>query len=144
MTSANSEGKSIMPPESKTNSHDEPNTEAMTAGSWTILIVLLLLLAATLVIAVLGWSSGSGADVPASGYVALALGVLFSLAVGLGLMGLVFYSSRGGYDEPPSLLPAEKPDDNESVGPEMDAMAAPLSAATASATRKTSAAEERE
>lgn len=86
--------------------------KAMTVGSWTILIVLLLLLAATLMIAVAGWSFGSGADVPASGYVALALGVIFSLAVGFGLMGLVFYSSRKGYDEPPVLLPAEKPDDN--------------------------------
>ncbi|WP_246755752.1 hypothetical protein [Bradyrhizobium sp. CCBAU 53338] len=143
MTPANSEEK-IMTPENQTNSHDGSSPGAMTAGSWTILIVLLLLLAATLWIAVLGWSSGSGADVPASGYDALALGVLFSLAVGLGLMGLVFYSSRGGYDEPPSLLPAEKPDENESVGPEMGAMTAVLSVTTASAMRKQSAAKERE
>ncbi|MGJ4960356.1 hypothetical protein ACQR1H_32315 [Bradyrhizobium sp. HKCCYLRH2015] len=133
-----------MTPESQTNSHDELNPTAMSAGSWTIVIVLLLLLAATLVVAVIGWSSGSGADVPASGYVALALGVLFSLAVGFGLMGLLFYSSRRGYDEPPSLLLAEEPDDNESVGTEMGTMAPELDVIAASATIKPSAAKERE
>nr|WP_228748232.1 hypothetical protein [Bradyrhizobium sp. BR 10289] len=105
------------------------------------MIVLLLLLAGTLVIAVLGWSSGSGADVPASGYVALALGVLFSLAVGFGLMGLVFYSSRGGYDEPPQLLPAEKTDDNRQ---QPGAAAAELGFIAEGATRNQSAAKERE
>ncbi|WP_426612810.1 hypothetical protein [Bradyrhizobium sp. McL0616] len=89
-----------------------PNLRGMAGGTWTILIVLLLLLAATLLIAVVGWSLASGTDVPASGYVALAIGVIFSLAVGFGLMGLVFYSSRKGYDEPPVLLPPETPGGN--------------------------------
>ena len=34
------------------------------------------------------------------GYVAMALGVIFSLASGVGLMALVFYSSRKRFDEP--------------------------------------------
>jgi hypothetical protein len=38
-------------------------------------------------------------DLDATHYVALGLGVLFSLAVGVGLMALVFYSSRSGHDE---------------------------------------------
>lgn len=33
------------------------------------------------------------------GWIALAIGVIFSLAVGIGLMVLVFFSSRHGYDE---------------------------------------------
>jgi hypothetical protein len=33
--------------------------------------------------------------------VAMAIGVLFSLAVGVGLMALVFHSSRFGYDDLP-------------------------------------------
>jgi hypothetical protein len=33
------------------------------------------------------------------GWVALVLGVVFSVLVGCGLMGLMFYSSRRGYDE---------------------------------------------
>jgi hypothetical protein len=31
----------------------------------------------------------------------MALGIFFSLVIGIGLMALVFYSSRAGYDEPP-------------------------------------------
>jgi hypothetical protein len=37
------------------------------------------------------------------GYVAMILGVIFSLVIGCGLMALVFFSSRHGYDEPPDL-----------------------------------------
>ena len=33
------------------------------------------------------------------GYIALCLGVFFSILIGCGLMGLLFYSSRRGYDE---------------------------------------------
>ena len=33
------------------------------------------------------------------GYIALCLGVFFSLLIGCGLMGMLFYSSRRGYDE---------------------------------------------
>ncbi len=42
-----------------------------------------------------------GAAMPAQGYIALILGVVFALLVGFGLMALLFYSSRHGYDEPP-------------------------------------------
>jgi hypothetical protein len=73
-------------------------------GSWAIIVTLLVLLGATVFVAYLGWMLGSGADVPISGYVSMALGVVFSLAVGFGLMGLVFYSSRGGYDEAPVYI----------------------------------------
>jgi hypothetical protein len=38
------------------------------------------------------------------------LGVVFSVVVGCGLMALVFYSSRRGYDAPPHYeLPDERP-----------------------------------
>jgi hypothetical protein len=76
----------------------------MGKGSWTIIAILLLLLAGTVVVSYLGWTSAAGIDVPASGYVALALGVIFSLVVGVGLMALVSYSSRQGYDEPARLV----------------------------------------
>jgi hypothetical protein len=77
---------------------------SMGKGSWAILAGLLILLVGTIVFSYLGWVSAAGTDVPASGYVALALGVIFSLAVGFGLMALVFYSSRAGYDEPARLV----------------------------------------
>ena len=80
-------------------------------GSWTILMVLLLLLVGTFAVIYFGWTLASGTDVPASGYVAMALGVIVSLGVGFGLMALLFYSSRKGYDEPPVLI---RPDGKES------------------------------
>jgi hypothetical protein len=45
------------------------------------------------------WTALSGPPMPASGYVAMTLGIVFSLIVGCGLMALVFYSSRYGYDD---------------------------------------------
>ncbi len=76
----------------------------MGKGSWVIVAILLLLLAGTLFVSYLGWTSAAGTGVPASGYVALTLGVIFSLVVGCGLMALVFYSSRQGYDEPARMV----------------------------------------
>ena len=79
----------------------------MGVGSWIILIVLLSLLVATGVVIYFGWTLGNGTDVPTSGYAAMALGVIVSLAVGFGLMALLFYSSRKGYDEPPVMIVTE-------------------------------------
>ena len=62
-------------------------------------VVLLALLAAALWYAYGLWNSLEATDLPASLYAAMAGGVLLSLAVGVGLMALLFYSSRHGYDE---------------------------------------------
>ena len=94
----------------------ETTTSArMGVGSWIVLIVLLLLLIATGVIIYFGWTLGNGTDVPTSGYAAMAFGVIISLAVGFGLMALLFYSSRKGYDEPPVMIVPED-DSMESQG----------------------------
>ena len=45
------------------------------------------------------WVHLGGDAIPVYGYVAIAGGVLFSLLIGGGLMALVFYSSRHGYDD---------------------------------------------
>jgi hypothetical protein len=76
-------------------------------GSWTIIAILIVLLAATGFVVYLGWILASEAEVTTSGYVSMALGVILSLAVGFGLMGLVFYGSRSGYDEPPVFITTE-------------------------------------
>jgi general stress protein CsbA len=76
-------------------------------GSWVVLIVLVVLLFAACVVGYIGWKLADGVDVPISGYVAMVVGVIASLAVGFGLMALVFYSSRKGYDEPPVLIVPE-------------------------------------
>jgi hypothetical protein len=69
-------------------------------GTIALVVALIALLAAALWYAAGAWLSLSGPPMPAVGYVAMALGVVFSLIVGCGLMALVFYSSRHGYDEP--------------------------------------------
>jgi hypothetical protein len=100
---------------------DRTSTEAtmparMGLGSWIILILLLSLLVATGVVIYLGWILANGTDVPTSGYAAMVFGVIISLAVGFGLMALLFYSSRKGYDEPPVLIVPEN-DSTESKAP---------------------------
>ena len=64
-----------------------------------LIIALLGLLAGAIWFAVAAWVHIGGDAVPLYGWVAIAGGVLFSLLVGGGLMALVFYSSRHGYDD---------------------------------------------
>ena len=66
-----------------------------------IIVPLVALLAATLWFAVYSWNAIEGPPIPTTGYVAMGLGIVFSLLIGCGLMVLVFYSSRHGYDTPP-------------------------------------------
>ena len=44
------------------------------------------------------WSGLGDSGISAAGWVALVLGVVVTLALGVGLMALVFISSRRGYD----------------------------------------------
>jgi hypothetical protein len=79
-------------------------------GSWTIVIVLLALLAGAVSFAYYGWTYETGEAMPVSLYIPMALGIVFSLLVGIGLMALMFYSSRKGYDEPPQNLDSDSGD----------------------------------
>jgi hypothetical protein len=67
----------------------------------TLLVVvpLLALLALAVWFAGAAWVRLGGEPIPLYGYVAIVGGVLFSLLVGGGLMALVFYSNRHGYDD---------------------------------------------
>ena len=67
-----------------------------------ILIPLLALLVAAIWFAAASWAHLSGGDappIPLWGWSAIAGGVLLSLGLGAGLMALMFYSSRRGYDD---------------------------------------------
>jgi hypothetical protein len=68
-------------------------------GTIILLAALLALLFAALWYAYGVWTALGAADLPLSIVLAMAGGVLFSLVVGCGLMALVFYSSRHGYDD---------------------------------------------
>jgi len=64
-----------------------------------IILALFALLGLTLYFAGAAWERFGGTPLPLYGYVAIVGGVLASLLVGGGLMALVFYSSRHGYDD---------------------------------------------
>ncbi|MCK1392655.1 hypothetical protein [Bradyrhizobium sp. 1] len=82
---------------------------------WLVIALLCAMLVAACILGYLGWTS-TDTSVPASGYVALVLGVVFSLIVGVGLMALVFYSSRKGYDEPAVLIREQESDGEDGPG----------------------------
>jgi hypothetical protein len=65
------------------------------------LLPLFALLAVSLWFAGTAWShlGANAIDIPFYGYLAIGGGVVMSLLVGGGLMALVFYSSRHGYDD---------------------------------------------
>lgn len=68
-------------------------------GTVVLLAALFAILIGAIWFAARTWTAVEGPPMPATGYVAMTLGVLFSLIVGIGLMGLLFYSARHGYDE---------------------------------------------
>ena len=75
---------------------------------FAVLVPLLALLAASIWFAIYAWTAIEGPAVPVEGQAAMWLGIVFSLLVGCGLMALVFYSSRRGYDEPARFDPSDK------------------------------------
>lgn len=82
-----------------------PNFEKSAAGSrrlgpwgWFAIFALLVLLASAVWYCVAAWSELPGVGIPPIGWLFLALGVVFTMFVGGGLMALVFYSSRKGKD----------------------------------------------
>ena len=66
-------------------------------------LLVIILLGMLVAVGYFGYSAMAldGDPIPTEGYVALALGAGFSVVVCSGLMTLLFYSSRRGYDEPP-------------------------------------------
>jgi hypothetical protein len=68
-------------------------------GKWITIAALLAFLGIAAVFAYVGWTRHDDVPMSAHGYIAMGLGIGFTLVVGVGLMTLVFYSSRKGYDE---------------------------------------------
>jgi hypothetical protein len=68
-------------------------------GTVALLVALLAILAVSVWYSAQGWMSVEGPAIPLAGYVAMAAGIFFTLVVGVGLMSLVFYSRRHGYDD---------------------------------------------
>ncbi len=71
------------------------------AGTWIVVSVLGVILVFSTAFLYVGW--GMGGDHPensmtAAGYTAMTIGIIATLALGVGLMALIFYSSRSGHD----------------------------------------------
>lgn len=64
--------------------------------AFLLIVVLGGLLAVVMFGVLTGWDSSA---MSIHGWIALGLGTFFSLAVGGGLMALVFHSARKGYDD---------------------------------------------
>ncbi|HYM03524.1 MAG TPA: hypothetical protein VET85_11305 [Stellaceae bacterium] len=77
----------------------QPSCETPTPQPRRAVIAASLLIAAMVAaVGVYAWFSLDDSEVSDSGYVALALGVLGTIVLGVGLMALVFFSDRYGYD----------------------------------------------
>ena len=72
------------------------------------IFVLLAILAGAVWVGHYGWESAGDVVMPAWGWLMMGLGIFFTLLVGGGLMALVFYSSRAGFDEPPEVVQEKK------------------------------------
>ena len=59
----------------------------------------LLIAGSLLFIGLYAWFSFGDMAMTLSGYIALALGIIGTMALAIGLMSLVFFSNRYGYDE---------------------------------------------
>ena len=64
-----------------------------------LILVLAVLFAVALAAAAYLWWSLADVAIGIHGLIALVLGALLSLALGGGLMALVFYSHRSGFDD---------------------------------------------
>jgi cation transporter-like permease len=73
--------------------------QKLNVGTVVMVAALIAIMIAALWFAASSFTAVSGPPMPPVGYAAMILGVVLSLVVGCGLMALVFYSSRHGYDE---------------------------------------------
>jgi TRAP-type C4-dicarboxylate transport system permease small subunit len=69
-------------------------------STWIAVVVAAVVVAAVLVVGGNLWAKAGDTEISLAGWIALVLGGLVALALGIGLMALVFISSRRGYDEP--------------------------------------------
>jgi hypothetical protein len=70
----------------------------LSTACWLALAILVVLFAVSLWYAVKVWTAMSGVHMSGFGWTFLVLGVVVTVALGAGLMALVFYSSRHGMD----------------------------------------------
>lgn len=68
-------------------------------GTILALVILVGLLLLAIVFMAVGWNTPEGGEkMSIAGWIAMILGVIATLALGIGLMTLLFYSNRSGRD----------------------------------------------
>jgi hypothetical protein len=77
---------------------DEPRGKRLSTAGVLTIVILVVLLAAAVWYAAGIWSSLAGVHISALGWTFMVLGVVVTIGLGAGLMGLVFYSSRHDMD----------------------------------------------
>ena len=80
------------------DNHPEQSEGRLGPAGWIALGVLAIFLIWALWYAVRTWSALSGVPMSTMGWVFLVMGVVVTIAVGAGLMALLFYSSRKNFD----------------------------------------------
>jgi len=79
------------------SSADEQKKAALGVGGWIAVAAMGIILGAAVWFLFYGWNL-TNAQVSTNGVIALVLGIVFSMALGAGLMALLFWSNRKGYD----------------------------------------------
>lgn len=69
-------------------------------STWIAVVVAAAALLGVVAVVAGFWVELGDIQISVAGWIAMILGVLATLALGIGLMTLVFLSSRGGYDDP--------------------------------------------
>jgi ABC-type multidrug transport system permease subunit len=85
------------PPKLPANDSEAPPRKLGTAG-WIAIAALVVLLIGAIFYAIHSWNAVAGTSIPPIGWLFMALGTIFTLLLGGGLMALLFYSSRKGKD----------------------------------------------
>ena len=69
-------------------------------STWIAIAVAVVVVAGVLAVVAGLWTGIGNSGISTAGWIAMTLGALFALVLGIGLMALIFISSRRGYDEP--------------------------------------------
>jgi hypothetical protein len=77
----------------------ESGSSPLGAAGLIALVVMAGFLAAAIAYAIHSWDAMSGTSISIAGWIFMGLGIVFTLGLGAGLMGLVFYSSRKNFDQ---------------------------------------------
>ena len=79
-----------------------PTSGTWSLGTWLAVGLAAAIIAALVLLVVGQWGAIGSSTISGAGWLAMAFGIIVTLALGVGLMALVFISSRRGYDDPGS------------------------------------------